>query len=150
MNDSHLFKVARQCSFQSDYTSGCSSARIGCIIVYKGAILAKGYNSDKTHTEQAKYNKWRYREEKDNRYLPSKVHAEVICLSKIKYLDIDFSKVHIYTYRETKRGHIAISRPCPSCMAMIKSMGIKHVHYTTNDGYAEEKIKGEFYGQLDE
>lgn len=141
MNDAHLFKIARKCSLHSDYESNCSSARVGCIVTYKGAILAKSYNSNKTHTEQAKFNKWRYNEDAAKKYLPSKVHAEINCLSRIKYLDIDFSKVHIYTYRETKEGNLAISRPCPSCMAMIKELGIRYIHYTTNDGYCAEKLK---------
>lgn len=141
MNDSHLFKIARECSLNSDYTSGCSSARVGCVVVYKGAILAKSYNSNKTHTTQAKFNKWRYNEDVSKKYLPCKLHAEINCLVRIKYLDIDFSKVHIYTYRETKNGHLAISKPCPSCLAMIKSLGIKNLHYTTEDGECYEKLR---------
>ena len=41
MSDSHLFKIARECSLKSDYTSNCSSARVGCVVTYKGTILAK-------------------------------------------------------------------------------------------------------------
>lgn len=140
MNDSHLFKVARECSLKSDYTSKCSTARIGCITVYKGAILTKSFNSDKTHTIQAKYNKWRYNEDVVKKYLPSKIHAELSCIQRIKYLDIDFSKVHIYVYRETKKGQLALARPCPSCMAAIKELGIRNIHYTTDCGYAAERI----------
>ena len=53
MNDPHLFRIAREVSLQATY---CGSARIGCIAVYRGTILAKGCNSDKTHTTQAKFN----------------------------------------------------------------------------------------------
>lgn len=140
MNDAHLFKVARECSLKSDYTSNCSSARVGCVIVYKNTILTKSFNSNKTHTIQAKYNKWRYSEEAARKYLPSKVHAELSGLQRIKYLDIDFSKVHIYIYRETKDGRLAMARCCPSCMAAIRELGIKHLHYTTNDGYCHEVL----------
>ena len=140
MNDSHLFKVARECSLKSDYTSKCSTARIGCITVYKGTILTKSFNSDKTHTIQAKYNKWRYNEDVAKKYLPSKIHAELSCIQRIKYLDIDFSKVHIYVYRETKKGQLALARPCPSCMAAIRELGIRNIHYTTDCGYAAERI----------
>lgn len=139
-NDSHLFNLARECSLKSDYKSNCSSARIGCLTYYKGAILTKSFNSDKTHTIQAKYNKWRYNSEVTKKYLPSKIHAELGCLQRIKFLDIDFSKVHVYVYRETKDGHLALAKPCPSCMAAIKEMGIVHLHYTTRDGYCHEKL----------
>ena len=136
MDDAHLFRLARECSFLSDYSG---NARIGCIIVYKHCVLAKGSNSDKTHTEQAKYNKWRYKN-RSNKYLPDKIHSEINCLRKIKYLDIDFSKVHVYVYRELRDGSMAMARPCPACMAAIKKMGIIHVHYTTPDGFCHEKI----------
>lgn len=33
-----------------------------------------------------------------------------------------------------------MARPCPSCMAAIKDIGISHIYYTTNDGYAYEKL----------
>lgn len=139
MKDSHLFKVARECSFQSDY-SGCGRARIGCVIAYHGTILAKGFNSDKTHSAQAHYNKWRYKES-GNKYLPSKIHSEVAALQKIKYLDIDFSKVHIYIYRELRDGTLGLARPCEACMQAIRDAQIKHIHYTTNQGYCHEVIK---------
>lgn len=139
MNDSHLFQLARECSFKSDY-SGCGRARIGCVISYKGTLLAKGFNTDRTHTTQAKYNKWRYKD-CGNKYLPCKTHAEIMALSKIQYLDIDFSKVHIYIYRELRDGALAMARPCPACFAAIRAMGIKHVHYTTNQGTAYEKLE---------
>lgn len=138
MNDDHLFKVARECSLKSDYTGG-GRARIGCIAVYNGSILAKGFNTDKTHTDQAKYNKWRYKDSGNN-YLPSKLHAETACLSKMKFLDIDWSKVHLYIYRETRDGRLAMSRPCPACMQAIRDLNIKHIAYTTDCGYATEKL----------
>ena len=139
MNESHLFKLARKVSFSADYT-GCAHAKVGCIVVYKGTILAKGFNSDRTHTMQAYYNKWRYKEE-DNNYLPAKIHAEIRALQKIQYLDIDFSKVHVFVYRETKQGKIAMARPCSSCMAALRQMGIKKIHYTTDQGYAYEQLQ---------
>lgn len=138
-SDTHLFKLARECSFKSDYT-GCGRARIGCIVVYKGTVLAKGFNSDRTHTVQAKYNTWRYHNS-GNRYLPEKIHGEISALNKIKYLDIDFSKVHVYVYRELRNGTPAMARPCPACMAAIHEMGIKYIHYTTEHGIAVERIE---------
>ena len=135
-SDSHLFSLARECSLRANY---CGSARIGCIAVYRGTVLAKGWNSDKTHTAQAKYNRYRFKD-CGNKYLPSKLHAEITVLQKIKYLDIDFSRLHLYIYREWKDGTIAIARPCEACMAAIRAMGIRHIHYTTDCGFAYEKL----------
>ena len=61
-------------------------------------------------------------------------------LQKIQYLDIDFSKVHIYVYRETKDGKLANANPCPSCRAALKKFSIRNIHYTTADGYCFERL----------
>lgn len=137
MSDDHLFRLAKEESKSADYC-GATGVRIGCIVVYHGTVLAKGHNSDKTHTAQKQYNKWRFKQTGD-KYLPAKAHSEINCLQKIKYLDIDFSKVHLYVYREFADGSPALSRPCSACMAAIKAMGIRHIHYTTNGGYAYER-----------
>lgn len=138
MNDPHLFRIAREVSLQATY---CGSARIGCIAVYRGTILAKGCNSDKTHTTQARFNVYRFKNS-GNRYLPEKLHAEMDVLNRIKYLDIDFSRVHLYIYREWKDGTIAMSRPCDACLtAIVEQFHIRHIHYTTDRGYAYERLR---------
>lgn len=117
----------------------CSNkAKVGCVAMYKGTILAKGHNMDKTHTTQAKYNIERYKE--IHKY-PCAIHAEIACLNKIKYLDIDFSKVIPVIYRKHKNGLPGLARPCPSCMKMIKDMGIKKIYYTGENSYIEEHLK---------
>lgn len=137
MKDSHLFKLARECSMNSDYSG---TARVGCVVVYKGTVIAKGFNSDKTHPVQDIWNVKRYKNVGNN-YLPSKGHAEILALTKIKFLDIDFSKVEVFVYRELRDGSLALARPCPSCMAAIKAMGIRKIHYSTPDGFAKECFK---------
>lgn len=138
MNTQHMFDAAKQASLDADYTGG-SRVRMGCVIAYKGSILAKGCNSDKTHPMQEHYNKYRF---KNNgpQYLPAKCHAELAAISKIKYLDIDFSEAHIYVYREFKDGKTAMARPCPACMRALRNIGIKKIHYTTNEGVAYERL----------
>ena len=141
MNDSHLFAAAKECMFKSDYT-GNSRARVGCVVVYKGTILAKGWNTDKTHTTQARFNVHRFRDD-GPKYYPNKLHAEISALNKIRYLDIDFSRIHVYIYRELRNGHIALARCCPSCLACIREMGISHIHYSTDGGFAHEVLTSE-------
>ena len=138
-SDSHLFRLARECSLKSDYTGG-GRAHIGAAVSYKGTVLAKGWNTDKTHTQQSKYNVYRYKD-CGNNYLPEKSHAELMAINKIKYLDIDFSKVKLFVYREFRDGRLANCRPCPSCMAAIKALGIKNIYYTTSDGYCHEELE---------
>ena len=58
----------------------------------------------------------------------------------LRQRDIDFSKVEIYTHRRRANGSLSMARPCPSCMALIKDLGIKKIWYTTEDGYACEFV----------
>lgn len=137
--EEHLFKAARDAAARADY-SGANAVKIGCVAVYKGTILAKGCNSDRTHPLQYHYNKYRFNDE-GPKYLPSKGHSEIFCLSKLKFLDIEFSKVKLFIYREYKDGSPAMARPCKACMAAIKNeFGIKTIYYTTPDGYCKEEL----------
>lgn len=69
-----------------------------------------------------------------------KLHAEINCLNQIKNLEINFSKVKLYIYRMRNDQPFGIGRPCPSCMAAIKDLGIKDIYYTTNDGFVYECV----------
>jgi tRNA(Arg) A34 adenosine deaminase TadA len=70
-----------------------------------------------------------------------KLHAEISCINQIKNLNINFSKVKLYIYRIRKDQPFGLARPCPSCMAAIKDLGIKNIYYTTNDGYSHEHLE---------
>lgn len=132
-SDYRYFDKARQTAMVSDY----SEFHIGCVAVYQGNVISIGCNCNKTHPIQKKYNK--YRKQADN-MLP-KLHAEINCINSIKHLDINFSKVKLYIYRIRKDRPSGLSRPCPSCMAAIKDLGIRDIYYTTNDGYVYERIE---------
>lgn len=133
--NTRYFKKARSAALLSDY----SRTHTGCIAVYQNSIIGIGCNSNKTHPRQGFYNKYKY--VNDSAFeSPPKIHAEMMCLNAIKKLDIDFSKVHLYIYRIRNDQPGGLSRPCPACMRAIKDVGIKHIHYTTNDGYAYERL----------
>lgn len=122
---------------QSAQLSSYHKSPTGCIAVYHGNIIAAGCNCNKTHPTQKFYN--RFRETPNT--LPPKLHAEISCINSIKNLNIDFSKVKLYICRIRRDQPFGLSRPCPSCMAAIKDLGIRDIHYTTNDGYTHERIK---------
>lgn len=131
-SDYKYFEKARLVATLSDFRK----THIGCVAVYQGNIIGLGCNCNKTHPTQKYYNK--YRKQSDS-MLP-KLHAEISCLNSIKDLDINFSKVKLYIYRIRKDQDYGLSRPCPSCMAAIKDIGIKDIYYTTNDGFSYERI----------
>ena len=110
--------------------------------MYKNHILSVGYNTNKTHPIQKKYNMYRDME-KDKVEPASGLHAEMMCLLGLKDMDIDYSKVKLYVYREDNDGNLANCRPCPACMELIDRLGIKKIYYTTENGYATEIRKVE-------
>lgn len=131
--DYRYFDKARQVATISDF----NKVHIGCVAVYQGQVIGLGCNCNKTHPTQKFYN--RYREYSDA--LLPKLHAEISCINQIKNLDINFSKVKLYIYRIRKDQPFGLARPCPSCMAAIRDLGINEIFYTTNDGYSYEKLE---------
>jgi deoxycytidylate deaminase len=124
------FKAAKAVSELSDF----QRVNIGCVAVYSHRVISSGANSTKTNPLQKKYNIHRFSVDSGHT-----LHAEVECLLPlINRKDIDFSRVSLYIYRQHKDGTLALSRPCPSCMALIKELGIKKVYYTGNGSYISE------------
>lgn len=140
MNTTKYFNLAKNASSFSDYPR----VHIGAILVYKNKVIANGCNTTKTNPIQYKYN--HYREQDNDRgydvdsHLPT-IHAEIKCLIDTKDIDIDWSKVFIFVYRQLRNGQIGLSRPCSACYQALKDRGIKHLYYTTENGYNYEIIK---------
>lgn len=132
-SDYKYFNKAHQIATISDY----KKTHVGCVAVYQGQVIGLGCNCNKTHPIQKKYN--RYRKPSDS-MLP-KLHAEINCLNQIKHMGINFSKVKLYIYRIRKDQPFGMARPCSSCMAAIRDLGVRNIYYTTNDGYAHEKLE---------
>lgn len=130
-SDYKYFNKARSTALLSDFTK----THIGCVAVYQGQVIGLGCNLNKTHTTQKFYNRYR-----ENDITIPKIHAEISCLNQIKHLNINYSKVRLYIYRIRKDQPYGIARPCLACMAAIRDLGIKHIYYTTNDGFAYENV----------
>ena len=128
------FEVAREASRDSDFPRH----KLGAVVVYKGNTLAVGHNSCKTSPIQKRYNRVRNYSTEASYGHTNCTHAELNCINKIKYLDIDFSKVSLFIYRQHKNGTKALARPCPACSKLIRDMGIKNIYYTVENGYAYE------------
>lgn len=111
-------------------------SHIGCVVVYKHRIISSGFNSTKTHPVQKQYNIERFNADGNHT-----LHAEIAALAPLlERDDINFRDVSIYTYRQYKSGKLARSRPCPSCMKAIHDLGVRHIYYTSDNGYCEEVI----------
>lgn len=126
------FDVAKAVSKLSDF----KRIHIGCVIVYGKHIIATGQNTNKTHPMQKEYNKYRFHGDCIGN---GKLHAEMMAMLSLPK-GIDTRKLVLYTYRENRFGEMRMSRPCPSCMTKIKELGIKTIHYTSDDGFCTEKL----------
>ena len=126
------FKAAKAISELSDHYR----YKVGAVVVMNHRIISSGHNSDsKTHPLQKKYNKYRFTDEGEH-----KQHAELAAILPLIREKVDLSNAVIFTHRVHKNGAFAMSRPCKSCMQLIKDVGIKKICYTTEDGYASERI----------
>ena len=126
------FKAARAIGELSDFPR----VKIGCVAVYKHKIISSGCNSTKTNPAQKRLNTYRFDAD-----TPATIHAEISCLLPlINRRDIDFRDVSLYVYRELKSGELSMARPCDSCMAMIRRLGVRYIYYTGNQSYISEEI----------
>ncbi len=118
-------------------TSIFNKYRIGAILVIKGKVIARGYNSSKGHPMQKYYNSERT-DVGDSSSHP--IHAEVDVLRKAKQLGVDFKNAELFVYHINTRGEQKLARPCAGCMKAIKDHGISLIHYSTPQGLATEYI----------
>lgn len=123
------YELAHQASLKSDYSRGST----GAVAIYNNKILALGWSSNKTSSLQAKYNKERGF---DGHIFEAKIHAEMMVINKIRYLDIDFSQVRLFVWRGDTEP--LISKPCPACEKAIRDLGIRKVFYTGNNSLISE------------
>lgn len=142
-SDMKYFEAAHREAEKSEFPR----FHVGCVVVYQGSIIAAACNTEKSDTFQKRYNRYRhFNNYESHKPVNHAAHAEIKALKSISYpvaQQIDWRKVRVYTYRISP-GHISkrgISRPCAACMAYIKSLGIRQIYYSTDDGYAAERLE---------
>lgn len=97
---------------------------VGALIIKGNRVLSWGYNRNKTHSRSPHFYKH--------------IHAEFDAIRKCDPEDLIGAT--IYVSRSKKDGTPALSKPCPSCRSMLKSMGVETVFYTTEGSYTEERV----------
>lgn len=66
-----------------------------------------------------------------------RIHAEV---NVLKFLPEEDLGGTLFVYRQKKDGSLGLARPCDSCMVLIRRLGIRKIVYTTNGGFAVERL----------
>ena len=128
-----FFRVAKEMSKLSDHR-----CRIGCVVVNGHRIISSGHNSDSEgHGFQKRLDEKFFNDGKSR----GCKHAEIDALLPLMKRNYDLSRATVYTFRRNRNGQITLARPCPRCMSVIRSLNIRYIEYTTDDGYASEVLR---------
>lgn len=95
--------------------------KLGAVIFKQGKVISKGYNDTKRGFSG-------YRG-----YWEGSLHAEIAALVKAR---TDVSGCSILVHRRNSGD----SHPCSSCMAALKSAGIKNIYYSEAGQLLKEKL----------
>ncbi|HET8688883.1 MAG TPA: deaminase [Methanosarcina sp.] len=109
---SAAYKIAKDSTFDRH--------KLGAIITRGHRVLSVGYNSIR-YTKELGY---------------GTLHAEEAAILKLMKSRRQHLLVgaELYVTRVRPNGSCGLSRPCDRCMSLIKAVGIKKVHYTTDEG----------------
>ena len=121
----HL-KLAELMASYSDY----DRIHIGACIIKKRQVISTGYNQNKTHPIQEKYNNKSLTYKKSK----AKLHAEMDALIRAGK---NSKGATLYIFRRGNDNIYRMSKPCNACMNYIKKCGIKRIVYTIENGIKE-------------
>lgn len=102
--------------------------RHACVLTYNNVIISSGVNYNQKNDFTKKFNDLKA------------LHAEPVAIMRaIKHHSRIIHKCDLWVCRENEVSHE--SKPCPMCQKIIKSFGIKKIHYTIGSGeWIEEKL----------
>lgn len=143
-SDVRFFEDAKKEAERSDFPR----FHVGCVITYKGHVISAAHNTEKSDPLQKEYNRYRQFNYSTEGTVRHSLHAEIKALKSVPYTvrqQVDWKDVSVYTYRicpglPKKMG---MARPCAACRTCIKDLGIKNIYYTTDMGYAYERLEFE-------
>lgn len=94
----------------------------GAVVVHDGKIIGSGFNINLTHSMVKVYNEHQT------------LHAEMIAIMRVKHKRL-LKHSAIYVARINQKGGAILSKPCTTCMKLIRNTWkIKDIFYTDQDG----------------
>lgn len=111
------------------YNSNFFRQGVGAVLYLGNKRIAHGVNSAKSYPIQKRYNQYRNFRTGDATNF-AYIHAEMDCLQKTKYLDIEWSDTILYVGRRKRDNTQGLAKPCPACERAIRDRGIGTVYYT--------------------
>ena len=129
-----FFRAADAIAALSDH----NQTKLGCVLVDKHRIVSSGHNSStRCSPLQKQMDISRFGFPDKHRGL---VHAETACLLPLIRQGYDMSRSDLYIVRRHRNGSLAISRPCPGCMSLLRASGVRRVFFSVEGGFSEERI----------
>ena len=129
-----FFRVADAVASLSDH----KQTKLGCVLVDKHRIVSSGHNSStRCSPLQKQMDAARFGNSDKHR---SPVHAETACLFPLIRQGYDMSRSDLYIVRRHRNGSLALSRPCPGCMSLLRANGARHVFFSVEGGFSKERI----------
>ena len=129
-----FFRVADAVASLSDH----NQAKLGCVLVDKHRIVSSGHNSStRCSLLQKQMDTSRFGLSDKHK---GPVHAETACLLPLIRQGYDMSRSDLYIVRRHRNGSLAISRPCPGCMSLLRASGVRRVFFSVEGGFSEERI----------
>lgn len=141
--DIEAFTAAYEAALGSDY----DTIKVGAVIMYRGRIVGTGCNMLRSDPHQHEYNRFRtfsYNSPSTPVNADS-VHAEIAAIKSVPYTvahSMRWHQARIYVYRVAPGLPLGqgMARPCDACMEAIRRLGIRHIAYTTSDGFVREDM----------
>ena len=129
-----FFRVADAVASLSDH----KQTKLGCVLVDKHRIVSSGHNSSTRCSPLQKQMDMARFGNSDKHSGP--IHAETACLLPLIRQGYDMSRSDLYIVRRHRNGSLAISRPCPGCMSLLRASGVRRVFFSVEGGFSEERI----------
>ncbi len=112
--------IARKISVKSDARQLHVS-----LIILRNKVICAGWNSLRTHPF-AYYSKYKY----------SYIHSELSALTKFNHRENNIEKCTMINIRLARANDgLLIAKPCPSCLDLVASFGIKTIFYSVPGGF---------------
>ena len=129
-----FFRVADAVASLSDH----KQTKLGCVLVDKHRIISSGHNSStRCSPLQKQMDTARFGFPDQHKGL---VHAETACLLPLIRHGYDMSRSDLYIIRRHRNGSLALSKPCPGCMSLLRANGVRRVFFSVEGGFSEERI----------
>jgi deoxycytidylate deaminase len=107
-----------------------SKVKMGAALIYSNGRIVAACNNDKSSPGASRWYK----------YYEAGTHAEYNLISRSMLNELPIKGV-CFVARLLANGEFGLARPCSSCRAMLRGLGIRKIVFTvTKDQYQEERL----------